>query len=76
MKSLVYTEELCSGSVPLEHAPGAKSLVRIGLLRPIRNHDGDVNENDNNAIGLDLQNNNFASSIFCTFLRRCCTTTT
>ena len=26
-KSLVHTEELCSRSVPLEHAPGAKSLV-------------------------------------------------
>ena len=26
MKSLVHTEELCSRSVPLEHAPGAKSL--------------------------------------------------
>ena len=31
MKSLVHTEELCSQSVPLEHAPGAKSLVCIGL---------------------------------------------
>ena len=31
MKSLVHTEELCSRSVPLEHAPGAKSLVCIGL---------------------------------------------
>ena len=30
-KSLVHTEELCSWSVPLEHAPGAKSLVCIGL---------------------------------------------
>ena len=26
MKSLVHTEELCSREVPLEHAPGAKSL--------------------------------------------------
>ena len=31
MESLVHTEELCSRSVPLEHAPGAKSLVYIGL---------------------------------------------
>ena len=31
MKSLVHTEELCSWSVPLEHAPGAKSLVCIDL---------------------------------------------
>ena len=31
MKSLVHTEELCSRSVPLEHDPGAKSLVYIGL---------------------------------------------
>ena len=31
MKSLVHTEELCSRSVPLEHDPGAKSLVCIGL---------------------------------------------
>ena len=31
MKSLVHTEELCSRSVPLGHAPGAKSLVCIGL---------------------------------------------
>ena len=31
MKSLVNTEELCSWSVPLEHVPGAKSLVCIGL---------------------------------------------
>ena len=31
MKSLVHTEEICSRSVPLEHAPGAKSLVCIGL---------------------------------------------
>ena len=31
MKSLVHTEELCSRSVPLEHAPGTKPLVCIGL---------------------------------------------
>ena len=31
MKSLVHMEELCSRSVPLEHAPGAKPLVCIGL---------------------------------------------
>ena len=31
MKSLVHTEELCSRNVPLEYAPGAKSLVCIGL---------------------------------------------
>ena len=31
MKSLVHTEELCSLRVPLEHTPGAKSLVCIGL---------------------------------------------
>ena len=31
MKLLVNTEELCSWSVPLEHAPGAKYLVCIGL---------------------------------------------
>ena len=31
MKSLVHTEELCSQGVTLEHAPGAKSLVCIGL---------------------------------------------
>ena len=31
MKSLVHTEELCSRSVPLEHTPGTKSLVCIGL---------------------------------------------
>ena len=31
MKSLVHTEALRSQSVPLEHAPGAKSLVCIGL---------------------------------------------
>ena len=30
MKSLVHTEELCSRSVPLEHAPGAKSLINLG----------------------------------------------
>ena len=35
MKSLVHTEELCSRSVPLEHAPGAKSLVCVGLKREI-----------------------------------------
>ena len=34
MKSLVHTEELCSRSVPLEHAPGAKPLVCVGLNRP------------------------------------------
>ena len=33
MKSLVHTEELCSWSVPLERAPGAKSLVCIGLYK-------------------------------------------
>ena len=33
MKSLVHTQEVCSRSVPLEHAPGAKSLVCIGLKR-------------------------------------------
>ena len=31
MKSLVHTGELCSRSVPLEQAPGAKPLVCIGL---------------------------------------------
>ena len=31
MKSLVHMKELCSRSVPLEHAPGVKSLVCIGL---------------------------------------------
>ena len=31
MKSLVHTEELCSRSVPLEHAATAKFLVCIGL---------------------------------------------
>ena len=31
MKSWVYTEELCYRSVPLEQAPGAKSLVCIDL---------------------------------------------
>ena len=31
MKSLVHMEELCSRSVPLEHALGAKSLVCISL---------------------------------------------
>ena len=31
MKSLVHTGELCSRSVPLEHDPGANSLVCIGL---------------------------------------------
>ena len=31
MKSLVHTEELCSWSVSLEHAPGEKSLVCSGL---------------------------------------------
>ena len=31
MKSLVHTQELCSRSVPLEHALGAKSLVCIDL---------------------------------------------
>ena len=31
MKSLVHTEKLWSRSVPLEHAPGAKSLMCIGL---------------------------------------------
>ena len=30
---VVHKEELCSRSVPLEHAPGAKSLVCIGLKR-------------------------------------------
>ena len=32
MKSLVHTEEPCSRSVPLEPAPGGKSLVCIRLL--------------------------------------------
>ena len=36
MKSLVHTEELCSRSVPLEHAPGAKPLVCIGLKEEVR----------------------------------------
>ena len=42
------------------------------------NDDGDGNENGKKAIGLDWQNNNFAraSRFFCTFLSRCCTTTT
>ena len=31
MKSLVHTKALCSLSVPLEHGPGAKLLVCIGL---------------------------------------------
>ena len=33
MKWLVHTEELCYRSVPLDHAPGAKSLVCIGLKK-------------------------------------------
>ena len=35
MKSLVHTEELCSWSVPLELAPGAKPLVCIGLKEEV-----------------------------------------
>ena len=35
MKSLVHTEELCSQSVPLEYALGAKSLVRIDLYNKV-----------------------------------------
>ena len=31
MKSLVHMKELCSRSVPPEHAPGAKPFVCIGL---------------------------------------------
>ena len=34
MKSLVHTEELCSRRVPLEHAPGAKSLV-VSVFKPL-----------------------------------------
>ena len=46
MKSLVHTEELCSWSVPLEHAPGEKSLVCIGLnLGTLGNDDDDSSEN-------------------------------
>ena len=33
MKSLIHMKELCSRSVPLEHAPGAKPFVCIGLKR-------------------------------------------
>ena len=33
MKSLIHKGELCSRSVPLEYAPGAKSLECIGLNR-------------------------------------------
>ena len=33
MKSLVHAEELCSRSVPLEHAPGAKPPC-VSALRP------------------------------------------
>ena len=36
MKSLVHTEELCSRSVPLEHAPGAKSFVCIRGLYAVK----------------------------------------
>jgi len=36
MKSLVHTKELCSRSVPLEHAPGAKPLVCVGLKAQLR----------------------------------------
>ena len=31
-------EEICSWSVPLEHAPGAKSLVCIGLKASYKNY--------------------------------------
>ena len=38
MKSLVHTEELCSRSVPLEHAPGAKpSYVSAFTVDNLRN---------------------------------------
>ena len=49
------------------------------LLGSLSNDDGDGNENDKKkALGLDKENNNFtrASRFFCTFLCRCCTTTT
>ena len=38
MKSLVHTEEIYSRSVPLKHAPGAKSLVCIGLKASYKNY--------------------------------------
>ena len=37
MKSLVHTEELCSLSVPLEHAPGEKFLMCIDLKDDLPN---------------------------------------
>ena len=40
MKSLVHTEELCSQSVPLEHAPGAKSLLCIRLNTRVADRGG------------------------------------
>ena len=40
MKSLVHTEELCSRSVPLEYAPGAKPLVCVGLKSGIVPREG------------------------------------
>ena len=40
MKSLVHTEELCSQSVPLQHAPGAKSLLCIRLNTRVADRGG------------------------------------
>ena len=44
----------------------------------LSNDDGDGNDDGKKAIGLDLQNNNFARAarIFCTFLSFHCTTAT
>ena len=46
------------------------------MLGSLSKDDGDVNENDKKAIGLDEQNNNFARATRFTFLCGHCTTTT
>ena len=56
MKSLVHTEELCSRSVPLEHAPGAKSLVCIGLKASYKNyHNTGPQHNGHKSQGFQTQ---------------------
>ena len=66
-------ENVASKSVPL-----AADVIEFAILGSLSNDDGDGNENDKKTLGLDWQSNNFtdASWLLCTFLCRCCTTTT
>ena len=67
-------ENVASKSVPL-----AADVIEFAILGSLSNDDGDGNENDKKTIGLLRKTTTLHvrhALSFCTFLCRCCTTTT